>query len=307
MVKGGYMSNTDVSDEINGFGINLMVIDTAYAPGFCLLSLFILFSALEVRFPWRQWPLAVLRDSYTVNIGMFLFNNLALPLLSVSTLLAFAERYSGSSLLGSLPPLTQVVLSFLLLDLTLYFWHWLSHRFKWLWQFHRVHHSDLTMNVSTALRVHVLDHLTMTGFKAAYLIGFGVSKETLVCNEAITTLFLMFHHSNLTFKGEGMLGNFIIVPYLHRLHHSTIRHEHDNNYGAVFSIWDRSFGTLRQDQPEVLGITEPIPNDLFGLLKAGFWGGTPIPARAIETQVLDSMIAEAAKVPPIVQTNICPV
>jgi hypothetical protein len=54
------------------------------------------------------------------------------------------------------------------------------------------------------------------------------------------------------------------------------------------------FDTLRQDQSEVLGITELILNDLFGLLKTGFWGGTPIPARAIETQALDSMIAEAA-------------
>lgn len=150
------------------------------------------------------------------------------------------------------------------------------------------------MNVSTAFRVHVLDHLTVLGFKAAYLIGFGIDKETLVWNETISTLLLMFHHTNLTFKGEGILGNLIVVPYLHRLHHSMQRHEHDSNYGAVFSIWDHLFGTLRKSQPDVLGITESISTDLFGLITAGFWGRTPIPIHEIEAEILDAMIAEAA-------------
>jgi sterol desaturase/sphingolipid hydroxylase (fatty acid hydroxylase superfamily) len=229
-----------------------------------------------------------------MNIGLFLFNNIVLPLLSISTLLALAERYTDSSLLDGLPPLTQAILSFLLFDLTLYFWHWVSHKFAWLWQFHRVHHSDLTMNVSTAFRVHVLDHLTMTAFKSAYVIGFGVSEDTLVWNETLTTLFLIFHHSNLAFKGEGILGNLIIVPYLHRLHHSTQRHEHDSNYGAVFSVWDRLFRTLKVGQPEVVGIAEPIFNDLFGLITAGFWGTTTKSANVVNLGELEGMVAVAA-------------
>jgi sterol desaturase/sphingolipid hydroxylase (fatty acid hydroxylase superfamily) len=294
MVEGGYMSKNDVTDGVNSFGINLMDSETAYSPGMCLLVAFILFSALELSFPWRQWPLAVLQRSYMVNIGIFVINNLVLPLLSVSTLLALAERYSGSSLLDGLPPLTQAVLSLLLFDLTLYFWHWISHKFAWLWQFHRVHHSDPTMNVSTAFRVHMLDHLTMMGFKLAYVIGFGVSKETLVWNEAITTLFLMFHHSNLTFKGEGILGHLVIVPYLHRLHHSTQRREHDSNYGAVLSVWDRLFGTLKEGQPENLGIKEAFPQGLPGLIMTGFWGMTTKSVNIAKLGELDDMVAVAA-------------
>jgi sterol desaturase/sphingolipid hydroxylase (fatty acid hydroxylase superfamily) len=288
------MSKSDVSDGIYGFGIDLMESHTTYASGICLLVAFILLSALELRYPWRQWPLTVLRRSYTVNIGLFLFNNLVLPLFSVSTLLALAGRYSSPGWLDGLPLPTKAILSFALFDLTLYLWHWLSHRLSWLWQFHRVHHSDLTMNVSTAFRVHVLDHLTMIAFKVAYVIGFGIDKEALVWNETITTLFMIFHHSNFTFRGEKLLGNLIIVPYLHRLHHSTKRHEHDSNYGAALSIWDRLFGTLKEGQPEALGIAEPIPNDLLGLIRAGFGGGTPIPAPAIEAETLAAMVAEAA-------------
>jgi hypothetical protein len=110
----------------------------------------------------------------------------------------------------------------------------------------------------------------------------------------MTTLFLMFHHSNLAFKGEGILDHLIIVPYLHRLHHSTQRHEHDSNYGAVLSVWDRLFGTLRESQPEVLGINEAFPQDLPGLIMAGFWGMTAKSVNVLNPGELDSMIAVAA-------------
>lgn len=288
------MSKSDVSDGVDGFGIDLMESHTAHASWICLLVVFILLSALELHCPWRQWPLTVLRRSYTVNIGLFLFNNLALPMLSVSTLLNLAGQHSSQGLLDGIPPPTKAVLAFVLFDLTLYLWHWLSHRLSWLWQFHRIHHSDLTMNVSTAFRVHVLDHLTMTAFKATYVVGFGVDKETLAWNEAITTLFLMFHHSNFTFRGEKLLGNFIVVPYLHRLHHSMQRREHDNNYGAVLSVWDRLFGTLKTGQPDTLGIAGFIPNDFVGLIMAGFGVGSSVPTPAIEAETLVAMVAEAA-------------
>jgi sterol desaturase/sphingolipid hydroxylase (fatty acid hydroxylase superfamily) len=288
------MSNSEISGEQYRFDIGLINNDTAYVPEFCLLSVFVLFSILEIRFFWRQWPLAILRHSYTINISLFLLNNLILPLLSVSTLLIWAEGYSDSSLLDGLPPLTQAVLSFLLFDLTLYFWHWASHKFPWFWQFHRIHHSDLTVNVSTAFRVHVLDHLTMISFKLAYVIGFGIDKETLIWNETLTTLFSMFHHSNLTFNGERLLGYFIIVPYLHRLHHSTQRYEHDSNYGSVLSIWDRLFGNLSESQPETFGIRETCPNNLFGLVMSGFWRVTSKSVNVVNPSELESMIAVAA-------------
>lgn len=288
------MSKSDVSDGVDGFGSDLMDTDTAYVPGICLLVAFILFSALEMRYPWRHWSLTILRRSYAVNIGLFLLNNLVLPLFSVSTLFALAGRHSSPGLLDGLPPPTKAVLAFVLFDLTLYLWHWLSHQVTWLWQFHRVHHSDVTMNVSTAFRVHVLDHLTMIAFKMVYVVGFGIDQETLAWNETFTTLFLMFHHGNFTFRGEVKVGNLIIVPYLHRLHHSKQRQEHDNNYGAVLSIWDRLFGTLKTGQPEALGIAGLIHDDFVGLIATGFGGGTPFSAPTIEAETLAAMVAEAA-------------
>lgn len=262
--------------------------------GLCIAAAYLLFSVLERRFPFWNWPQKTLRQSSRTNLSLFIVNNVLLSLLSIPALLTLTEHYSSQNVISYLSPPGQAVVSFLLFDLSIYAWHWASHRFAWLWQFHRVHHSDLTMNISTAFRVHLLDHITMTLAKAAYIVLFGFSKESVVLNEALNTLFLIFHHSNLAFRGEKWLGNFIIVPYLHRLHHSAQRQENDRNFGAILSVWDRLFGTLLENQPERLGIKQAIPQDLFGLIKAGFGINQPVPVQEMSASLLETMIAEAA-------------
>jgi hypothetical protein len=107
----------------------------------------------------------------------------------------------------------------------------------------------------------------------------------------------MFHHTNISFRGEKRLGQVIIAPYLHRVHHSTERSEHDTNYGAVFSVWDRLFGTLTEREPVQIGIKDSSPQTAFGLVKFGFTAASPMPAPvpAYEPDLnIKSMIAEAA-------------
>ena len=106
------------------------------------------------------------------------------------------------------------------------------------------------------------------------------------------TLFIMFHHTNISFKGEKLLGHVIIVPSLHRTHHSTQRSEHDSNYGAVLSLWDRLFGTLTELKPAAIGIKGNSPQDLVNLIKFGFTSpSTPPSVQAID---VEAMIAVAA-------------
>lgn len=261
----------------------------------CVLVVLLAFAALERRSPLRYWSQAVLRQSYKTNASLFVANNLLLSLMALPGLLALAEQHTKPILAGYLAWPGQVILAFLLFDLSLYLWHRASHRSPWLWQFHRIHHSDATMNVTTAFRLHVMDHVTMVSVKAAYILLLGFSKETVLLNEFINTLFLIFHHSNISFKGEQWLGQIIINPKLHRLHHSTERHEHDRNYGAVFSVWDRLFKTLAEVEPKHLGIKEDIAQDWLGLMLAGF-----VPAHALQPKAqipayaLNAMIAEAA-------------
>jgi hypothetical protein len=180
-----------------------------------------------------------------------------------------------------------------MLDLLMYLWHKASHSFDCLWIFHKVHHNDPYLNITTSFRIHFLE-LVITNFLKAILIVFlGIEEAIVLTSEAIMTLFIMFHHTNISFKGEKLLGHIIIVPSLHRTHHSTKRCEHDSNYGAVLSLWDRFFGTLTELNPAEIGIKGNSPQDLVNLIKFGFGFTLPTPP-SVQPINLDAMIAEAA-------------
>lgn len=259
-----------------------------------LLVFFCLFSSLELLFPREKLPAKQWRLSYKTNINLFVFNSVLMSLLSVSSLFVLAQRFSYQGLLHYIAsPLWRAALSFLLLDLLLYLWHMACHRFDSLWMFHRVHHNDSYLNISTAFRVHCLELLATIILKAAYIILSGIDQVIMLINEVIITAFVMFHHSNISFKGEKLFGRVIIVPYLHRAHHSTQRHEHDNNYGAVLSLWDRLFGTLTEQKPDEVGIKGYSPQAFFGLIRFGFTMPSQ-PSAQVFPASLEAMIAEAA-------------
>ena len=265
-----------------------------------LLIFFSVLFTLEFYFPHNKWPSIKWRQSWQTNISLFLFNNTLLSLMSVTSLLILAEQHSGSGVLGQLSnPMGKLILSFLLLDLFIYFWHRLCHSFDGLWQFHKVHHSDPYMNVSTTFRVHILELIIVTLLKAVAIVMFGIDKVSLLFTEIITTLFVMIHHSNISFAGERLLGCLFISPFQHRGHHSKERSEHDMNYGAVFSIWDRFFGTLMEKEPAEIGIKNNGPLGFLDQLKFGFGfthnlAPTPLLSHCSVNTNLFEMIAEAA-------------
>jgi sterol desaturase/sphingolipid hydroxylase (fatty acid hydroxylase superfamily) len=263
---------------------------------YSLLIIFVVLSALELNYPKRRLPLNQLRRSYQTNAGLFVFNSIIISLMSATPLLMIADRYSNWGMLNYITNSAwKTLLSFILLDLMLYFWHRASHSFDSLWMFHKVHHNDPYLNVSTAFRLHIVELLIITLLKSAYIVLFGVDKTLVLTNEAFLTMFIMFHHTNISFNGEKRLGQVIIVPYLHRAHHSTERNEHDNNYGAVFSLWDRLFGTFIEREPAEIGIKNNSPQTVFGLVKFGFISANPTSAPVCElSSDIKAMIAEAA-------------
>jgi sterol desaturase/sphingolipid hydroxylase (fatty acid hydroxylase superfamily) len=257
-----------------------------------LLTVFAILAILEFQAPRKQLPRKHLRQSYKTNFSLFIVNSIALSLVSASSLLVLADRYSDKGLLNSLSsPVWKAVLSFLLLDLLMYLWHKASHSFDCLWMFHKVHHNDPYLNITTSFRIHFLELVITNALKAALIILLGIEEAMVLTSEAIMTLFIMFHHTNISFMGEKLLGHVIIVPSLHRTHHSTQRHEHDSNYGAVLSLWDQLFGTRSELEPAEIGIKGNSPQDLVNLIKFGFTLPTPPTVQPIN---LDAMIAEAA-------------
>jgi sterol desaturase/sphingolipid hydroxylase (fatty acid hydroxylase superfamily) len=292
------MLNTLVSHGLHRIAdVVLQNLNESTGRGLMILTVTAVLLSVESPFARKEGRSRDYRQSYLANFGMLMFNDTLLSILSVTSLWAIASRYSGWGLLSGIQDVgVKALLSFVLLDLTLYLWHRANHQFDGLWRFHKVHHSDRVMNVSTAFRLHGVEVFLTVAVKALFIVVVGVDATLVIANEALITLCVLFHHARIHFRGERLLGRLAIMPYLHRTHHSVVRAEHDSNYGAVFSCWDRLFGTLSEAEPEVLGLFNVPGQNLLALLKFGFARNAPaMPARTVvRGYPLHAMIAEAA-------------
>jgi len=269
-------------------------------PFICVVLGFTLLSIVEFQRPKMPLKPKQIINTYRVNLGLFLLNSLLMSLFSLAGLMFALEHFSGKGLLNDIrSPAWKALLSFLLLDVLLYAWHRLCHQFDGFWMFHKVHHSDPYLNVSTAFRIHIVELIITTVLKSAYIILLGIDKTVVFAYEAVYPLFVMFHHTNIMFAGEKWLGQVIVTPHLHRVHHSIERTEHDSNYGAIFSVWDRLFLSRKEAEPTAVGIKGASPQTAWGLVKFGFMNPAaqpaPVPVRTRAVTVnMHAMIAEAA-------------
>lgn len=215
------------------------------------LALFVLEKKYALRqrkasLPERLKTNALLTSTATLGLRLSL-----IPAMVKAT--SFGER-KGWGLVRNLPlsPLASAVLGFLLLDYGSYRWHRLNHQIPLLWRFHQVHHADLDLDVSTALRFHVGEVLISDLYRGAWALLAGVSPRLVLLYEIIFEAATNFHHSNLKISGQADRGlaNFIVTPRMHGIHHSVIKRETDSNYSVIFTLWDRLHHTLRLDIPQ---------------------------------------------------------
>jgi sterol desaturase/sphingolipid hydroxylase (fatty acid hydroxylase superfamily) len=150
-----------------------------------------------------------------------------------------------------LPAWLEVPLAVLALDYTLYLWHMLTHLNPLLWRFHQPHHVDLDMDASTALRFHFGEIGLSVGWRAAQIAVIGVSPLAFSIWQTGLFVCIFFHHSNVRLDpaAERRLGQWLITPRMHEIHHSNVKDEADSNWSSGLSIWDRVHGTLRLDIP----------------------------------------------------------
>lgn len=175
----------------------------------------------------------------------------AVPLAAVGVAL-WAES-AGIGLFNWLdvPFWLALVVSVLVLDFAIWLQHWLSHRIPILWRLHQVHHADPDIDVSTAIRFHPVEIMLSMIYKIAWVLLLGAPAVAVVVFEVLLNGCAMFNHANIALPRsvDRVLRWFIVTPDMHRVHHSTQRHEHDTNYGFSLSVWDRMFATYT-DQPE---------------------------------------------------------
>ncbi len=147
----------------------------------------------------------------------------------------------------ALPVFAQFALGFLLLDLFDYGYHRVAHRVRGLWLLHAVHHSDPQLDATTGMRFHPVEVTIEMVLKTALLLGLGLPLWV----EGARAVFLnpanLLQHANVAFPAwvERRLSWLLVTPAMHRIHHSPDMRETNSNYGAVFSFWDRLFGTYR--------------------------------------------------------------
>ncbi|MBW4548497.1 MAG: sterol desaturase family protein [Symplocastrum torsivum CPER-KK1] len=241
-----------------------------------ILGCLVLFSVLENLFPFFTF-----KQSWTSRIS----TNFAIGLLNAAiTYLVFAALSKWvfppihwSGLFHGIQPHWLVgIISFLLLDIYRYGWHVLMHMSSLGWRFHRVHHTERTMNISTAYRFHFLE-VICSNFPRVFLIWlFGINPVCVFIYDVAFAAIQVFQHSNwaVPLNVDKVLTYFIITPNFHRVHHSQIVKETNSNYGSVLSVWDRLFGTfryIRHPQTIKIGLSEePRQLNLLDLLTLPF-------------------------------------
>jgi sterol desaturase/sphingolipid hydroxylase (fatty acid hydroxylase superfamily) len=215
-----------------------------------LIGLFVVLLVVE-----RQWPLRRRVDGWlrriVTNVMVAAPSFVVLRLLLIPVVVAAAAwaeaRDFGLLRQIDLPPLWAGVVAVVLLDYTMFVWHWLNHRVPFLWRFHHVHHTDLDLDVSTAFRFHFGEMLISVVVRAAQVAIVGASPVAALVYEIVLEASTEFHHSNLRLPlgCERVLGWFIMTPRAHGIHHSIIVRETNSNYSNFLILWDRLHRTLR--------------------------------------------------------------
>jgi sterol desaturase/sphingolipid hydroxylase (fatty acid hydroxylase superfamily) len=180
----------------------------------------------------------------------------------------------------SMPIWLQIIIGVMLLDFFgAYLVHWVEHKIKFMWKFHLVHHSDTTVDVTTGLRHHPGEAVFRMVFTILGVIVVGAPIWIVFFYQTMSAAFTHFNHANIQMpkKLDRALSLVFVTPYMHKVHHHYTQPYTDMNYGNIFAVWDRLFGTFAQvdDTKElVYGIDthmDPKENDdVVNLLKIPF-------------------------------------
>ena len=200
-----------------------------------------------------------LNDTVTsIAIGMISRFPVMLNLGVQSVIFVYISSYLNLELLSVKNPFTWII-AFLLYDLSYYWMHRMHHEIKILWATHSVHHHGEDFNLSTALRQ------TSTGWLWKWvfympMIMLGVPGEVFVTVAGVNLVYQFWVHTK-HIGHLGVLEKIFITPMNHGIHHAKNKEYIDANYGGVFIIWDRMFGTYipeRSDIKPVYGTATPL-------------------------------------------------
>lgn len=188
---------------------------------------------------------------WAINLSLALLNGVVIALLCAACYAIALARAApwrfGVFEVFAAPLWLRLPVEVVLLDFATYWLHRGYHRVPLFWRFHRVHHTDLDLDVSSASRFHLGEVLTSALAKLGLVALLGISFQGLVGFEIVLLLAAQFQHANIRLgrRIEGMLWWTFVPPAMHRIHHSPERFETDSNYGTLLVAWDRLFRTVQ--------------------------------------------------------------
>jgi sterol desaturase/sphingolipid hydroxylase (fatty acid hydroxylase superfamily) len=229
------------------------------------------------RFRYRKWRHALPNFFFTLTTIII---NFALAFLLLKTSDWVGDKDFGIiNWLPEMPLWLYVVLGVLLLDLVgAYLAHYVEHKVKPLWMIHLVHHTDHEVDTTTANRHHPFESLIRFFFTLSGVFLIGTPIGIVMLYQSMSLLATQFSHANIRLprKVDKAVSWFLVSPDMHKVHHHYVLPYTDSNYGNIFSIWDRLFGTYMElDRDKLVYGVDTFPDrkensSVLGLLRQPF-------------------------------------
>lgn len=253
------------------------------------LAVFIVMAIAEMIWPRRRL-LVSKAERWLGNLTIVIVNTLIMRVLipiAPYGMAALAQN-RGWGLFNhlQLSGVFEIAASLLLLDLIIYLQHRMFHRVSLLWRLHRMHHTDLDLDVSSGNRFHPLEIITSLAVKLAAVFLLGSSPVSVLLFEVLLNATSMFNHTNVRIpvSVDTWLRMILVTPDMHRVHHSVIPRETDSNFGFSLPWWDRLFATYRAQPRDghdrmVIGLKEFRNLNQLGIKQLLFIPFVPVSSR----------------------------
>lgn len=229
------------------------------------------------NFKYKKWHHAGINIFLTLTT--IIVNFVLAFILIQSADWAVTNKFGILQWLPEMPMWLYALIGLLLLDLIgAYLVHFIEHRIKFLWRFHLIHHTDTWIDTTTANRHHPGESVIRFVFTTLGVLIVGSPMWMVFLYQTLSVIATQFNHANISLpkKVDAFLSYFIVSPDMHKVHHHYVLPYTDSNYGNIFSVWDRLFGTfmILPREEIIYGVDthmkEKDNNQLKNLLKIPF-------------------------------------
>jgi len=216
------------------------------------------------RFNYKKWKHAVPNIFFTITSVLI---NLVLAFLFLKTAdWTVANQFGIINWLPDMPLWLYVILGVVLLDLVgAYLPHYIEHNVKPLWMIHLVHHTDDKVDITTANRHHPFESMIRFAFTLFGVFIIGTPIAIVFLYQSLSLVATQFTHANIRMprKADNILSYLLVSPDMHKVHHHYVLPYTDSNYGNIFSIWDRLFGTfMKLDREKLVYGVDVFPDEV---------------------------------------------